>query len=109
MVPPYCAVPSAVVSEPEPAVTKPPCVSLALLVMTLMTPFTALAPHTVPPGPRITSITFDILQYHVLRIPIHSREERVIHRSAIDQNQHLVGVQVGEAPDADRPGVGVHS
>ena len=27
-----------------------------LFVMMLITPFTALAPHTVPPGPRITSI-----------------------------------------------------
>ena len=30
--------------------------SAARLLMTLMTPFTALAPHTVAPGPRITSI-----------------------------------------------------
>ena len=41
-----------------------------LLVMMLMTPFTAFAPHTVPPGPRITSMrsmssrgTFNWSQY----------------------------------------------
>ena len=33
-----------------------PCVSLELRVMMLMTPFTALAPHTAPPGPLMTSI-----------------------------------------------------
>ena len=41
---------------PTVVVTTPPCVSRALLVMMLMTPFMALAPHSVPPGPRITSM-----------------------------------------------------
>ncbi len=33
-----------------------PTVSAALRVMTLMTPLTAFAPHSVPPGPLITSM-----------------------------------------------------
>ena len=43
-------------NEPPPAVTKVPWVSRALLVTMLMIPFTALAPHTLAPGPRMTSI-----------------------------------------------------
>src|SRR5260370_6142977 len=54
--PPYCNVPNPCACVPPPPVSKPPCVSAALFVMTLMTPFTALAPHTVPPRPRTTSI-----------------------------------------------------
>ena len=44
-----------VVSRRRPSRTSP-WVSFAFLVMMLMTPLTALAPHSVPPGPRITSI-----------------------------------------------------
>jgi hypothetical protein len=36
--------------------TQPAHVSAADFVMMLMTPFTALAPQTAPPGPRITSM-----------------------------------------------------
>jgi hypothetical protein len=36
--------------------TLAPWVPLAALVITLITPLTALAPHIVAPGPRITSI-----------------------------------------------------
>ncbi len=36
--------------------SRSPCVSFALLVMMLMTPLTALAPQSVAPGPRMTSI-----------------------------------------------------
>ena len=43
-------------SELTDAEASPPCVALELLVMMLITPFTALAPQTVAPGPRITSI-----------------------------------------------------
>jgi hypothetical protein len=43
-------------SDPVAAVNCPPLVSREDLVMMLITPFTALAPQTVPPGPRITSI-----------------------------------------------------
>ena len=53
--PPQRTLPRSV-SLPVPAVTKPPWVALALLVMMLITPLTALAPHSVAPGPRITSI-----------------------------------------------------
>src|SRR5947208_2537189 len=52
MIPP----PEDVSSVPAPAVTIADCVALAFLVMTLMTPSTALAPQRVAPGPRITSI-----------------------------------------------------
>src|SRR5205807_4412289 len=49
--PPYCTVPNPCTWVPPPPVTKPPCVSAELFVITSITPFTALAPHTVPPGP----------------------------------------------------------
>ena len=39
-----------------PAVSNPPCVSLARLAIMLMTPLTALAPYSVAPGPRMTSM-----------------------------------------------------
>src|SRR5580704_1457199 len=54
--PPYCTNPAAVSRDPPPAVTRPPFVSAELFVMILMTPLTAFAPHTVPPGPRMISI-----------------------------------------------------
>src|SRR3989440_967020 len=41
---------------PPPPETRSPCVSLLFLLMTLMTPFTALAPHSAAPGPLMTSI-----------------------------------------------------
>ena len=43
-------------SVPAPKRTRVPWVSWALRVMMLITPLTALAPHMVAPGPRITSI-----------------------------------------------------
>ncbi len=41
---------------PAPIVTLAPCISRGDLVMTLMTPSSAFAPHTADAGPRITSI-----------------------------------------------------
>ena len=54
--PPYCAVPKPRSSVPPPPERSSPCVSFAFLVITLITPFTALAPHKVAPGPLMTSI-----------------------------------------------------
>ena len=56
MRPPYCAVPNDCPALPPPPDTIPPCVSSARLVIILITPLTAFAPHTEPPGPRMTSI-----------------------------------------------------
>jgi hypothetical protein len=43
-------------TEPAPATARIPGVAAAGLVMMLITPFTAFAPQSVPPGPRTTSI-----------------------------------------------------
>jgi hypothetical protein len=43
-------------SVPIVAEARVPWVSCAERVMMLITPFTALAPHRVPPGPLMTSI-----------------------------------------------------
>src|SRR5664279_3172517 len=43
-------------SLPVDAVTWPPFVCCAFLVITLITPFTALGPHITAPGPLTTSI-----------------------------------------------------
>ena len=43
-------------SVPTPVSTSAPCVLTAGLVMMLTTPFTALEPHMVAPGPRMTSM-----------------------------------------------------
>src|SRR2546427_546329 len=47
---------SSDLSVPPPPDSSTPCVSLASFVMTLITPLTALAPHSVAPGPLMTSI-----------------------------------------------------
>ena len=54
--PPYRTVPKARCLVPPPPDTSIPIVSLVSFVMTLITPFTALAPHSVAPGPLMTSI-----------------------------------------------------
>jgi hypothetical protein len=43
-------------SEPAPTVARPRWLCAAGRVITLMTPFTALAPHSAALGPRMTSI-----------------------------------------------------
>jgi len=84
--PPYCTMPNPCTWVPPPAVSKPPRVSAELFVITLITPFTALAPHTVPPGPRIYLDAVNVLERHVHHVPINAAEKGRIDGSAIDQH-----------------------
>ncbi len=54
--PPYRAPPMKCSSLPPATVSSAPWVSAESLVRMLMTPLTALAPHTAAPGPRMTSM-----------------------------------------------------
>ncbi len=48
---------------PRPKVALVPCISRGDLVITLMTPNTAFAPHTAEAGPRMTSICLISLRF----------------------------------------------
>ena len=56
IVQPWRKLANASSSLPAPASTYVPGVSEADCVMMLITPLTALPPHTVPPGPETTSM-----------------------------------------------------
>ena len=75
--------------------------SAARLVITLMTPLTALAPQTLPPGPRVTSMRSMSGIDDVLRFPEHAGEDRGVDGAAVDQDEHLVGGADGEAARGD--------
>ena len=77
---------------PPPAVIRLPSVRSALFVVMLITPFRVFAPHTVPHRAADHFDTLDVFQRHVVRPPKHSRENRVIHAAAVDQDQHFIGI-----------------
>ena len=71
--------------------------------MTLITPFTAFAPHSVAPGPRMTSmrsISPSGMSCTSQKTPAKSGE---YDRPAVDQHQQLVGRLVVESAGSDRP------
>jgi chemotaxis protein MotB len=49
---------------------------MVFLVMILMTPFTAFAPHTIAPGPANHLNAVDVFQRYVLGIPVNASKER---------------------------------
>jgi len=55
-----------------------------------MTPLTAFAPHTVPPGPRITSMRSMSSQSPFPVHPEHPRKCRVIHAYTVYKHEQLV-------------------
>ena len=64
----------------------PPLASVVFLVMILMTSFTAFAPHTIAPDPRITSMR-SMSSSGVLGIPANaSKERRVAEALAITKD-----------------------
>src|SRR5258707_289928 len=50
----------------------------------------------------------DVLERHVLLIPVDAGGERRIDASPVDHHQHLVSVLIGEAANTDGPGVRIH-
>ena len=73
----------------------------------LITPLTALAPQRVPPGTANDLDPINVFQHHVLHVPIHAREIRIINGAAVDHHQHLVPEGPVEAARTDGPGVRV--
>ena len=45
----------------------------------------------------------DLREGNILRVPKHAREQRRVHRPAIDQDQELIGGRAVEPPRADSP------
>src|ERR1700678_1219394 len=60
------------------------------------------APHRASRPPSNFD-TLDILQWHVLHIPIDSREGGAIDRAAVNQHQHFVRILTAESSNADGP------
>ena len=94
-----CTGPSTL--DPTDTLTSVPFVSVARLVITLMTPLTALAPQTLPPGPRVTSMRSMSGIDDVLRFPEHAGEDGGVDGASVDQDEHLVGGADGEAARGD--------
>lgn len=53
----------------------------------LITSFIAFAPHSVAPGPLITSDPVDVLEQHVLHIQVHTRVKRGVNAAPVNQHQ----------------------
>jgi len=100
--PAVAADPNPANSVPPPPVTRSPFVSFASFVMTLITPLTALAPHSVAPGPLMTSIGRYRRAAHLAR-PKHPRKQRCVDGASIDEDQELVGGSAIESAGADGP------
>jgi len=49
----------------------------------------------------------DVLQQHVLHVPIHARKIRIVNRPSVDQHQQLVAKGGVESSGGNRPGVRV--
>src|SRR4029077_15078553 len=49
----------------------------------------------------------DVLQRHVLHVPVHPTEKRTVHGTAVDQHEQLVRKLKVETASSNRPGVGV--
>jgi len=49
--------------------------------------------------------SFNVLQRHVLRVPIHASKKRRVNSSAINKHKQFAGELKIEAPCGDRPGV----
>ena len=88
---------------PPPPTANSPWVSLAGLVVMLMTPLTALAPHSRRSRTADDLDLLDVFQEHVLLVPEDSREQGRIHGPAVDQHQQLVREAAVEAAGADGP------
>jgi hypothetical protein len=78
-------------------------VSFELFVMMLITPFMAFAPHTVPPRAANHIDALNVFERYIQRIPKHSGENRMINTSAVDQDQHFIGIHGTESAYADGP------
>jgi len=66
-------------------------VSEARRVITLITPFTAFAPHNVAPGPLMTSMRSTSSSNTSWASPENAGEKRRIDGAAVDEDQQLVG------------------
>ena len=105
--PPYWTVPNPCSTFPSPATSCAPCVVEDLLVMILITPLTAFAPQTEPPGPRMTSIlsTFPKGRSNVSQNTPPKRWR--IYGPPVHQHQQFVAESGVESARADRPCIGV--
>ena len=59
--------------------------------MMLMTPFMALAPHSVAPGPRDDLDAIDVIHEHVLHVVGDAGKQRRIDAAPVDEHEDLVG------------------
>jgi hypothetical protein len=57
-----------------------------------------------PAGPADHLDTFNVRQRNLLHVPIHAREQRGVHATAVDQQQHRFGKVVLQSANSHRPG-----